>query len=156
MNFFLLTGLFLNTARANPDTYIGGQEPEIMGKSKPKNEFRVGACVGEPCLAGLQLEYGTPKFTVGASSILFSNTVFAQYNALSSKNDRLRAVAGIRGYYFAGMFDLADTMGVSAYVGPELHLKYITLRATGGFAFHNYGIFSPSLSAELLYNFRLK
>ena len=155
MNLFLFTGLFINTSQAIPDTYIGDQEPKIIVQAEPKNEIRVGACVGEPCF-GLQLEYGTPKYTVGASGILLSNTIFAQYNALSSKNDRLRAVAGIRGHYIVGFFDSVDTLGVSAYVGPELHLKYITLRATGGLAFHDYGIFSPSFSAELLYNFRLK
>ena len=156
MNLFLLTGLFLNTAQANPDTYIGGQETEIMGKSKPKNEIRVGACVGEPCFLALQLEYGTPKYTIGASSILLANNVFAQYNALSSKNDRLRAVAGIRGYYFMeGQYLTSERLGVSAYVGPEIHLKYITLRATGGLLIDDYGV-GPSFSAELLYNFRLK
>ena len=156
MNIFLLVGLFLNTAQANPDTYIGDQAPKIIVQAEPKNEIRVGACVGEPCF-GLQLEYGTPKYTVGASSILFSYTIFAQYNALSSKNDRLRAIAGIRGYYYTGTWfnQYSDQLGVSAYVGPEFHRKYITLRTTAG-VMSDFSTIQPAISAELLFNFRLK
>ena len=156
MNLFLLVGLFLNTAQAIPDTYIGDQAPKIIVQAEPKNEIRVGACFGEPCAAGLQLEYGTPKYTVGASSSLFYNTIFAQYNVLSSKNDRLRAIAGIRGYYYPSTwFDESDQMGVSAYVGPEFHRKYITLRGTAGVVSY-FSTIQPAISAELLFNFRLK
>ena len=117
----------------------------------------MGVCGLPPCFLGLQLEYGTPKFTVGASSLILINSVFAQYNALSLSNDRFRTVVGLRGSHVIEVDYLTPgILGASMYVGPELHLRHLTLRTTVGGFIDEYGEIFPTLSAELLYNFRLK
>ena len=157
MNIFLITGLFLNTVQADPNAYVESQVPEIMGKEKPKNEIRLGLCGGLSCIVGLQLEYGTPKYTIGASSLILANSVFAQYNALSLNNDRFRAVVGLRALYILEAAYLAsETLGITAYVGPEFHFKHLTLRVTAGGFVNEYGDIFPSYSLDLLYNFILK
>ena len=157
MNTLFLTGLFLFSAEASEDTFTSDPSQEIMGKEKPKNEIRLGLCGGLSCIIGLQLEYGTPKFTIGASSLILANSVFAQYNALSLSNDRFRAVVGLRALYILEAAYLAsETLGVSAYVGPEFHFKHLTLRVTAGGSMNEYGDIFPSYSLDLLYNFILK
>ena len=118
----------------------------------------IGLCGGWACGVGLQLEYGTPHFTVGASSILIANSVFAQYNAISLNNDRFRAVVGVRGLYLVdAMYVSTEMMGLTVYVGPELHLKHLTIRGTVGPGVLDFdGDIFPSYAVEILYNFILK
>ena len=159
MNTIVLLGFTLNTAEASPETtYTPDTSQEIMGKSKPKNEIRLGLCGGWACGVGLQLEYGTPQFTVGASSLIVANSVFAQYNAISLNNDRFRAVVGVRGLYIVDAGYLSsEMMGLTVYVGPELHLKHLTIRGTVGPGVLDLdGDFFPSYAVDVLYNFILK
>ena len=158
MNTLLLTGLFLNSAEANPTPFTEEETQDIIDKINPKNEIRLGLCGGLSCAAGVQLEYGTPNFTIGLSSLIFTNSVFAQYNALSTNNDRLRAVIGVRGLHLIDIpYALAGGIGGSVYLGTELHSKKITSRLTVGSYVGSYGssVWRPSFSVELLYNFGL-
>ena len=157
MNTLFLTSLFLSSAEASDETFVSDPSQEIMGKSKPKNEIRLGLCGGLSCIVGLQLEYGTPQFTVGASSLILANSVFAQYNVLSLNNDRFRAVVGARGLYVTeAAFLTPEILGLSVYVGPELHLKHLTVRGTAGSIINEYRDIYPSFSVEILYNFILQ
>ena len=161
MNTPLLLSFALNSVEASPknSTYKPNTSQEIMGVTKSKNEIRLGLCGGLSCAAGIQLEYGTPKFTVGLSSLILTNSVFAQYNALSLNRDRFRAVIGVRALQLIDTpYLLAGGTGGSVYLGSELHLKKVTSRLTVGSYIYSYGssTWRPSFSVEILYNFGLK
>ena len=149
MNLFLLTGLFLNTAQANPDA----QNPESASKPKAKHEIRVGGTqlrLSHPSdsipVPLAHLEYGTRKITLGVSSSFSNNNIYAQYNLLSTKNDRIRAIMGIRGT----SYEVGETLASSAYLGSELHFDYVTVRGTGGMEIDEHTNLSPILSMEIL------